>query len=357
MVIKFLKASKGDCFLITFKDNDITRNILIDGGVNETYFDSPNNRDGELKLEIDRIKKNGQKIDLLILTHIDNDHICGLLKWFEVDENAHEVVEDVWFNSGKLIAEYFIEPENPDLRVGLNIFKSEYTGVAEALDFEEYLLKHSLWERKIIKEGINKIQNGVNIKVLSPNDNQLKELLKEYKNKTGDSAYTARRAKDWNKNLKELIEDEEKNYKNPKDSSPKNQSSISFILTVEKKNFLFLADAPSEQIVKALGDFGYNIETPLEVEFMKVSHHGSQNNTCNELLQIVKTNKYFISTDSSVYGHPDKRTLARIVKFNPNATFYFNYEHVKDNVISKQDFNDFKELRVYSTKEFFYDDE
>ena len=358
MKIKFLKASKGDCFLISFKDDkSISRNILIDGGVNETYYDSPNNRDGELKLEIDAIRKNGQKIDLLILTHIDNDHICGLLKWFEMDENAHELIEKVWFNSGKLIAEFLNEPENPDLRVGLKIFNSAYTGVTEALEFENYLLDHQIWERKINIVGTDLNQNGVSIKILSPNDDQLKKLLKEYKNTTKIPAYTSGTSKDWDISLKTLIDDEELHYQKPKDNSLKNQSSISFILTVENKSFLFLADAPSNQIIKALRDLGYSIDNPLHVEFIKVSHHGSKNNTCNELLEIIKTNNYLISTDSSGHGHPNKRTLARILSFNPNATFHFNYEHVKNGVIKKQDYTDFQSLKAFVTPEFNYDDE
>lgn len=355
MKIKFLKASKGDCFLISFKDDKNTaRNILIDGGVNETYFDSPNNIDGELKFEIERINKDNEKIDLLILTHIDNDHILGLLKWIELDENAYKLIENIWFNSGKLIADYFKEPENPDLALGLKIFNTTDTGVNEALDFEKYLLTHKKWNRKTVKVGTDLNEFGINIKILSPNKEQLYKLLKEYKNKTGDSAYTGGKSKDWDISLKELIRDEELNYIKPQDNSPKNQSSTSFIITINNKSFLFLADAPSNQIVKALQDLGKSKENRLNVEFMKVSHHGSKNNTCNELLEIVKTNQYLISTDSSTYGHPNKRTLARILRFNSNASFHFNYDHVKSAVIKKQDFEDFKSLKAFVTMEFTY---
>lgn len=57
MKIKFLNASKGDCFLISFQDaNKVSRNILIDGGMQETNFDSPNNRDGVLKNTVEKTK-------------------------------------------------------------------------------------------------------------------------------------------------------------------------------------------------------------------------------------------------------------------------------------------------------------
>ena len=355
MRIKFLKASKGDCFLISFTDDsDVSRNILIDGGMRETYFDSTNNHEGQLKLEIDRIRKDKEKIDLLILTHIDNDHILGLLKWFEMDSNVHKLVENVWFNSGKLIAEYLKEPENPDLELDLKIVRTTNTGVNEAIEFEKYLLDNKIWKRKIVLSGAVLNEKGVYIQLLSPNNEQLRKLLIEYKKKTGDPAYTGGSSKDWNVSFKDLIEDEALNYKKPKDDSPKNQSSITFILTMENRSFLFLADAPSDEIVIALHKMGYNKDNQLGVEFMKVSHHGSKNNTCDELLEIVKTDNYLISTDSSSHGHPNKRTLARILKSNPNATFHFNYEHVKDGVVNRQDFIDYKFLKAFVTTEFKY---
>ena len=107
--IRFLKAFKGDAILISLFENDTPRNILIDGGEAGTYSDD-DNEPGELKEVIDNIKKKRQKLDLLILTHIDDDHIGGILKWFEEDEKAFEWIEEVWFNSGGLIAKVLKEP-------------------------------------------------------------------------------------------------------------------------------------------------------------------------------------------------------------------------------------------------------
>ena len=149
MKIKFLEANCGDSIIISFVDDQgKIRNILIDGGTGETY--SSKRRKGELYYVIEDICNKGQAIDLLILTHIDNDHIGGILKWFEEDKRFSSIVKNVWFNSGKLIAEYFKQPENPDLNVGLNIFRNAYTGVSEAEGLEEILLKYGMWDRKII---------------------------------------------------------------------------------------------------------------------------------------------------------------------------------------------------------------
>lgn len=45
--------------------------------------------DGPLKVLVDSVPQ----VDLLVLTHIDDDHIAGILKWFEGDENACEKVK------------------------------------------------------------------------------------------------------------------------------------------------------------------------------------------------------------------------------------------------------------------------
>ena len=88
MKIKFLKALNGDAILISFKEGEQSRNILIDGGMPATYIQKGRNGKpiyGELKDTIDAIKEHGEKIDLLILSHVDDDHIGGVLKWFEKD--------------------------------------------------------------------------------------------------------------------------------------------------------------------------------------------------------------------------------------------------------------------------------
>jgi beta-lactamase superfamily II metal-dependent hydrolase len=341
MRIKILKAGNGDSFLLSFNDGTANRNILVDGGVSETYYDDSNGLFGDLKNEIDCIEKRNESIDLLILTHIDNDHICGLLKWFALDKVAYKLVKNVWFNSGKLIATYFHEPENEDLRVGLKIFYNPQTGVNEAIEFENYLIEKEIWNRKIIMQGQEIEECGIKIQILSPNEAQLKKLLNEYKEKTDDPAYTAGKEKDWATNIKDFINEEDQNFIFTQDTSVKNGSSISFILSLDDKKFLFLADSHPKSIVKQLKELGYSKDNPLEVKAMKISHHGSKANTNKELLEIVKTDNYIISTDSSGHNHPNKRTLARILNVNQNAIFHFNYEHIRNEVFSIQDRQDF----------------
>lgn len=354
--IKFLKAHNGDSILINCNDEKgIPKNILIDGGTRQTYINSALNQSGDLKKEIDSIKKRSEFIDLLILTHIDNDHICGLLHWFEKDKDAYKLIKNVWFNSGKLIAEYFREPENLALRLELKSPKTPKTGVHQAVEFEDYLMDKKIWNRQLILQGDNVEDDNIQIQVLSPNKDQLCKLLKEFRKEFKDSAYTSGKAKDWDTNLINFIEEEKLNsFKFTEDKAPNNGSSITFILTLQNKKFLFLADGHPTQIYEALKELGYSKENPLEVELLKVSHHGSKKNTSKQLLELIKTNNYIISTNSLGDGHPNKRTVARIIANNPNAILHFNYENVKNGVINKQDFSDFEYFKIKLTTEINY---
>src|SRR5690606_11896502 len=159
---------------------------------------------------------------------------------------------------------------------------------------------------------------------------------------------------DRNKNIKDFIEEENRpDFKFDQDNSVKNGSSISFILTLNEKHFLFLADSYPKNIVTQLKTLGYNKDEPLKVEVMKVSHHGSKANTNKELLEIVRTENYIISTDSSGHNHPNKRTLARILNVNPNAIFHFNYEHVRNTIFTDKDRKDYP-FKAKVTKELEY---
>src|SRR5690349_11402460 len=96
MKLNILKAFNGDAIHIQFNEGTLVRNILIDGGMPNTYITLKGKKGkevkGELNLLVEEISNKGQKIDLLILTHIDDDHIGGILRWFEKDLKALELI-------------------------------------------------------------------------------------------------------------------------------------------------------------------------------------------------------------------------------------------------------------------------
>ena len=86
--IKLFPAEYGDCIMLSIgKENQY--NILIDGGLSKTY-------QKYIKSQIQHIKEKRQKIGLLVCTHMDNDHICGLIQVLK--EMNSDFIDNVWYN-------------------------------------------------------------------------------------------------------------------------------------------------------------------------------------------------------------------------------------------------------------------
>jgi beta-lactamase superfamily II metal-dependent hydrolase len=352
MTIKFLKAYKGDSILLSFSNSEnTTRNILIDGGTGSTFENKARNK-GDLYYAIETLKNNNQKIDLLILTHIDDDHIGGILKWFSKDKAAYDLIDKVWFNSGKTIAKYFQSEENKELELSLEIFDDSFTSVKQGRVFEDYIEEHKIWDKKIILNGNNEELNGVKIQILSPTNKKLEKLLTEFK-KPKHNYFTSGVESDWCISLSDFIKEENsKEYKFDEDDSVPNGSSIAFILTFNEKSYVFLGDSHPTDIIESLTDLGFSKEKPLISELLKVSHHGSCRNTNKELLEIIKTDNYIISSDGTSDNLPNKRTFARIVNENPNTTIHFNYEKLPRFIFTDKDRQDFPNLKINSISEY-----
>lgn len=350
MKIKFLQAFNGDSIWISFLENDIPRNILIDGGIGDTYK-STSNIKGELYRAIEKIGKDGQFIDLLVLTHFDDDHIGGVLRWLNKDKEASNLIKKVWFNSGKEIAKKFESDENKDLDIEIVEGADDFhTSPKQGIKFEKYLRDNNLWEGQIIEQGSEYDLFGLKFKILSPNNEKLNKLLKLYEKQK--DYFTSGDEYDFQTSLKDFIDEESQpSFKFKEDTSVANGSSIAFILEYEGKSFLFLADAHPSVVIEGLNKFHYNKDNLLHVELMKVSHHGSMYNTNKELLEIVKTNNYLISSNATKHGLPNKRAIARIINNNPNAIIYFNYD-LKDTIFSEQDWKDYLSFRSKMQNEF-----
>ena len=64
----FFKVGEGDCVAIQYDENGYKRNILIDCG--------------SLNIEVENyiVENFNKRIDVLIITHIDYDHIKGVVE-------------------------------------------------------------------------------------------------------------------------------------------------------------------------------------------------------------------------------------------------------------------------------------
>jgi beta-lactamase superfamily II metal-dependent hydrolase len=308
-----LEAFHGDSFLISLEDNSI-KNIIVDGGISKTYIRN-------LRYEIESIMEaEEQNIDLMFITHVDDDHIGGIISFFEDDEINKNIVKRVIYNSALTISKSLNTKYDPSREIDINKVSERKASYEQGKTLENELLKYNLLEDKVIK-ALDKIEFGnATITILSPRDIEVKKLNKRWEKEQSEKRKASSSDDDYKKSIKELL----KNDKYTKDKSIANRSSISFLLEYGKFKILMLADSRSDIITKSLNRLGYNKENKLVLDYVKLPHHGSKNNLYYDLLEIIDCKKYIISTDGSIFNHPDKITLARILKVFSNVEFYFN---------------------------------
>ena len=311
---EFLEAGYGDCILIS---TDEGTNILIDGGLSPTAE--------IIKDKVKELKKKNE-LDLVVLTHIDNDHICGLIALLR-EENRKIKINKLWFNSANLE----ISKETSEKAKG------------QAIHFEKFINNEKIpYSNNIYLEKDNKDKtyeiNEIELKLLSPMVEDVEELNKNWINEE-EKDCRGRKVDEKNSQLcidTRKIEEVEQKFSNElkegliQKNTLENQSSIAFILKYKGKEFLFLADADIEVINNSLERLGYSKNNPLKVEFVKLSHHGSKNNINHRFLDLVDTEEYITLTNCKNFQHPDKETLSLIImnyfRNKKNLTLSFNYK-------------------------------
>ena len=99
---------------------------------------------------------------------------------------------------------------------------------------------------------------------------------------------------------------------------------------------LFLGDAHEDIIynnLKKLNDNGYE----LNFELVKVSHHGGLKNSSNRLFSMIDSKRFLISTNGNSHGHPDIKTLAKIITKKT--------DYIKEIIFNHDDIEILKELK------------
>lgn len=316
-----LPAFHGDCMIVkTFDKFDNPFTILIDGGTVSTFEHS-----------LKKALKTIPFLDIVVLTHIDSDHIGGLIKYVKSKDFKGDQIGRYWMNLKNL---NFIT-------IGDSISYNQ------AKSFEEILIakgenKNKCSENIYVGNEMMALPKGIKIEILSPTLQVLKELNKkwpelndEFKRKLEDISVSDFKSSQLERgsleHLAKLDDQPEKSIL----QDLFNSSSIAFVLTTFDLSILFLADSHPSLIKEQMGLLGYSLKNKLKVDLVKVSHHGSKNNTMNDVLDMIECDRFIISTNggSSSHTHPDRETIARIIHhpervkggFANLRTIYLNY--------------------------------
>ena len=349
-------AKNGDAFLI---DAGGTY-ILIDAGFASTYRDL-------IATDLAQLAKDGSRLDLVVSTHIDADHIGGLLEFFSLNGTPAKRgidVDAVWHNSLRSLPASTSVPDGLHDRMVLEAIRRRgfqggatsspnHISARQGSSLAKLLRQFGYtWNAgdgsSCISEGGAPISLPHNdgVQVIGPKAARLEELRDLWLREVRKLGYRG------SSQPSDLIDDAYEMWcaTAPPPSVPQampiaansslrladvytpdasipNGSSIALIILSGKIRLLFLGDAWAEDVVDRLKAL-QPTAAPIIFDAIKVSHHGSLHNTSVELLSIADSPCFLISSDGSRHGHPDFEVLAEIV--DRPAPFkrqlFFNYE-------------------------------
>ncbi len=369
--IHFIKALSGDSFLIEPEDKKC---ILIDCGYKSTY-------EKELRPVLINLKKNGGRISLLVVTHMDADHIGGAIAFLQ--ENGESAkpkiidIDNIWFNclfqvcyNEKLVLQHLRDSldartskKNLYIRNQLEkliAFGDGFISATHAEAFELICKKNHYSlnvgsENGLIQEGQEIPIGNCKVKVLSPGKQIIdnfakwidKNLIdcfgKEYRlEKSTFLDYLEKvvlvygideNGSEGCSEISSACPDIETWIGTSKQAPMNAANRMSIVLEIEysEKTMLFLGDSESGDWVS---------KARRRYDLVKMSHHGTLRPNL-ELLKQIEFKKAIISTNGRK-NHPEDDLLARVIQ-NEVEDIFFNYNiRRKEDILSLQKKYNFK---------------
>lgn len=314
--VDLMPAQQGDCLWIEYGDPQKPYRLLIDGGTPGTYR--------TLKKRIESLPKSKRRFELVIVSHIDLDHIGGIVGLLKNPPAGLEI-GDIWFNGFKHL------PRKPTSRT-LSVRQAEE--VTEELEKGRFPWNHAFKGGAVYVDGSAGPQEltlagGIKLTLLSPYLQQLEKLQPKWVNEV-KRLEEKRRIRQTGRSLTlSILPNVISLAGSPfnEDTAEANGSSIAVLAEYEEKEIVFGADAfPSvlTQSIKSLLAKRRKAKLPLQA--FKLSHHCSKASTSNDLLSIITCSNYLISTNGNYHNHPDSEAMARLLRYGgTKKNLHFNY--------------------------------
>jgi hypothetical protein len=327
MHITMFQSGKGDCLLLSNQAG--TARMLVDGGMPDAYGT-------HVAPALGALRKANKSIDVAYISHIDRDHIGGMLKLLddEVDWRVHEHqikngnaahtaplaarppnVNAIWHNAfheqlqdnaGAIedalaaVAPVLSGSELADIRRA-GVRQGELaTSIREAIHVSRRigpmqlgipLNAPSSGKLMMLRAGQQPIAlGGMRITILGPTATHLKKLRAEWidwlkKNTEALAAIrnSARRAEDslgtndFDGLLLALTLQAE-SFGNPASVTTPNLASLTLLVEENGQSILLTGDARGDQIIDGLQATARLTDPTITVDVLKVPHHGSEHN-------------------------------------------------------------------------------
>jgi hypothetical protein len=314
--IELLPARHGDCIWLSWGPNESKlKHMIIDTG----FEDCAN-------LLRKRLKKT--PVELMVLTHIDADHIEGGVYLLQDEEAASSKrIKEVWFNGWRHI--------DAAVKDKLGAKQGEYiSGLIRARKLK--------WNARFGGKAVMvpddgelpvHMVGGMRLTLLSPTRTQLKTLrsywVKQLKGKLdpGDEKEALALLSKDKKYAPDVLGAPSvaklAKAKFYEDDAPANGSSIAFLAEYDGYAMMFTGDAFPSVLADSLDRIPG--EAPY-LHVLKLPHHGSAGNTSRALIDRIWYEHVLVSTDGIQFAHPSDKTIARLLDADSDTTVHFNYE-------------------------------
>lgn len=309
--LTMLPGKDGDCLLLSYGDGSQVRRVLVDGGRASSY---------------DLVKPvlaslEPAHLDLLVVTHVDQDHVLGVLKLLGDEDRVG--VGEVWFNGYDHLKD-----------VALETFGAKDGELLTTKLLEQHIPWNAAFGGRAVEHGRapDGFGDGARFHVVAPDRALLEQLVdvwEEECRKHGLIPGVEAKEPPAIEGFEQLgPRDIEKLAATPfvADPSKPNATSIAFLFEYDGVRILFTGDGDDRRIVASLKPLAAAEGGRVRLDALKVAHHGSAGNVSRELLELVDCPRYLISTNGARHGHPDEIAMARILKYGgATKELVFNY--------------------------------
>lgn len=321
--IEMLQANYGDAIWLEYGSADSPNVVLIDCGFKSTYREI-----------IRRIEERDLTLELLILTHIDEDHIKGAIPLLQDTRLGPDRVRDIWFNGY-------------DHMVAADAMGAMQGEMFSAIIEERHYSWNGDWDGNavIVPESgpLNSrtLPGGLKLTVLSPMAEQLREMAAKWKSELHDKGLEpgdteaifqvlADRGTAYQPDALGTVDPElmaEKAFS--EDTAEPNGSSIAVLAEYQDTRVLLTGDAFPTVLVTSINRILDELnQSKLSIDALKVAHHGSKGNTSPELLSKLACTQYLVSTNGKKFNHPSPECIARIITAGEDpVTVRFSNNH------------------------------
>ncbi len=313
--LEALQADQGDSLILHYGPTDGPLVAVIDGGPSGVYKRTLRPRLDELRASRD--PDRALQLQLVVVSHIDDDHVRGVLDLVEQLAQEQEDGSDgsfevlaLWHNSFEDIvggggpasvpaAVSALATGSPTGSAGLSkpaqlVVASiaqgrrlRDTATALALDVNRP------FDGTVVAPRTVDWGDGLELTVIGPDPDRLADLQKRWERDVRDRAPS-------NATIAGYL-----------DRSVYNLSSIVVLAKVEEKRMLLTGDGRGDDILAGLRSAGLLDHPPLHVDILKLPHHGSDRNVETDFFRQIVADHYVVSADGTD-DNPEMATMQMI---------------------------------------------